>query len=1220
MQSTPSILSALRLSFGLALLTATTIAGTAPAPLHFVALEPTVLFPKREPLAQVARLVVRNDSDQPIAADVEISVAGGAASPPQRLSLAPHQQGYDVLVPDIAAPAEVRVAIRVEGRAPILHTQVWKPQRKWKVFIVKSSHEDIGYENFIFKKQHEIANFIDLGHELSSPKSVLGGIEATADVLYNRKPRPGDSQPKPVGSVPPPARSSAYHYTLESILFQRNYIEERGERAWRRLVEQDLKPGHMSMMGAPSGVHSHWMDYEQLARMTYPARRETKDRFGLDIRTFMIVDNPSLSWSGVQVLADSGFKYVARWGQPWRTGSRNDYATTKLPPIFWWIGPDGTSRVLFTWRSHYAMGFWWGQTGTYRALVDLATTQVSKHLQEVENGALGEYPYDALITPEYVDHDTPRFDNRVLPLWRERYAYPEISVASPDTFFSYIESRYGDSLPQLRGDLNNYSADYSSIDPESQGWKREASRLLPAAESLAVLAGAQTPQTLLNPSLIERTYTRMFDFDEHCWPTLPKVTDAQLFNANWVKRHEGRRILDITQGLFGQASMAMARQISTGEGEHIAVFNALAHVRSDLVRSPDRLESVIDLQTGVRIPAEILPAGGSAFVAKDVPALGYKLYRVNRASTPASPRQAGAPPSVLAADAASLTSPHYRIRFDPATGAIRSILDRELDRELVDQSSPYQANQLVYVRAADRESKEVTETLIAKPTRHATQVGEVQASYSVWIDDPHTGAKIRQTVTVYAERKRIDVVNELEHAKVLSVDHQERYRNNLFYAFPWKVDGGQFRVEYPGGVVRPYLDQLRWGSHDYLHANRWVDISNRDFGITVAPWNAANFHFGEIRYNQLSNDYQPKGSWLFSYAWSDRMAGLITLNAEDCRASFGYSITSHRGDWNAGDTTAFGWAVATPLAAIPLPSGQKGAWTKPAQGFLSLDAKNVQLTVLKAGAQPSGGWIARLVETEGQATQVTADVSALGIDSARLCSIVEDDLAPITVRDGKLSVPIRPFGIVTLRLLAGPTPTAAAGLSTAVLSDSEVQLAARGRPEAVYNIYRSDDPDAPPTDYTLVGRMTGSRFTDRGLNPRTTYNYQIAEVSPGNRQGPMSEVQAVTTSAMNHTPPRPVEELGGIRRSPTSAFIYWRRSDEPDLAVHRVYRSETPAFEIGAAAPLVSLQPNPNHFLQVYLDDRMTPGKTYYYRVVSEDWAGNRQSLSPEISITSPQP
>jgi fibronectin type 3 domain-containing protein len=244
----------------------------------------------------------------------------------------------------------------------------------------------------------------------------------------------------------------------------------------------------------------------------------------------------------------------------------------------------------------------------------------------------------------------------------------------------------------------------------------------------------------------------------------------------------------------------------------------------------------------------------------------------------------------------------------------------------------------------------------------------------------------------------------------------------------------------------------------------------------------------------------------------------------------------------------------------------------------------------------------------------------LHIDSATLCSIVEDDLAPVAVRDGKLSVPIRPFGIVTLRLVSGPTPAGIDGLTATAVTDSEVELKWRGRREATYNIYRSDDPDAPATDYTLVGRSVDSTFKDRGLNPRTTYYYQIAEISRGNRQGPLSGVAAVTTSTVNRTPPRRVAELGGIRRSPHSAFIYWRRNDEPDVAVHHVYRGETPAFDIGLASPVASFPPNPDHFLQVYLDDRMTPGKTYYYRVISEDWAGNRQTISPETAVTSPQP
>ena len=134
----------------------------------------------------------------------------------------------------------------------------------------KSSHEDMGYEDFIYKKQHEIANHIDIGNQTQRSTSAMGG---------------GD-----------------YHYTLETLLFMRNYMDERSESQWRNMVEQHVSNGQMPLMGAPSGVHTHWMDYEELARMTYPARREAFDRFGLDLKTFEIVDNPSLSWSGAEVL------------------------------------------------------------------------------------------------------------------------------------------------------------------------------------------------------------------------------------------------------------------------------------------------------------------------------------------------------------------------------------------------------------------------------------------------------------------------------------------------------------------------------------------------------------------------------------------------------------------------------------------------------------------------------------------------------------------------------------------------------------------------------------------------------------------------------------------------------------------------------------------------------------------------------------------------------
>lgn len=1163
---------------------------SAPAAgLRILSLEPTVLFPNREPLAQVARLTVVNDSGAPVRGDVVVTVAGGGTETVPNLEFAPNQSTLEVLVPDLAAPAAVKVELRSGGAVVANREQPWQPQRKWKIHIVKSSHEDLGYENYIFDKQHEIAQFIDFGREASSPRSVINA---------RRKDPKADN----------------YHYTLETLIFQRNYLEERGERAWRELVENEIKPGNLALMGAPSGMHTHWMDYEELARMTYSARRETRDRFGLDLKTFMIVDNPSLSWSGMQALADAGYKYVARWGQVWRSGGNNTYATTKVPAIFWWQGPDAHSRVLFTWRSSYSNGFWMGQTGVNKHRLELGAADVSAFLQRIESGAeLGPYPYDAVITPEYSDHALPYFSLNLLPSWRERWAYPQIMVSSPTPFLEYIEKKYGATLPVLSGDLNNFSADYATIDPESQDWKRRAARLLPAAESLGVIAGARDAAFALLPAEVERDYVRLSDYDEHCWPTQPPVTDAQLFNANWVKKHEARRALEHATALFHESAAALGAQIASPGPRTIAIFNPLAHARSDLVELTERVAAVTDLRSGKTVACEPTDAGGSRFLAEGIPALGYVLFRLE----PDAPPAAAPAPELQAGDHA-IANAFYEVRFDPVSGAIASLVDKATGRDLIDPAAPYRANQLVYVHKNERDGKEGFDYVVAKAVRMAPRLGRTEVAFDVWIEDPKLGGKIRQTVTLHAGVKRVDLTNRLEKIAVMwSADHKARYGDNLFYAFPFAVANGQFRAEYPGGVVRPYDDQLRWGSHDYLYANRWVDVSNAQGGVTLASREAGTFSFGEIRYNQLSVDYKPAKSWLFSYAWSNRMAGLITLGPDDCNATLNYSITSHDGDWNSGTTTAHGWRTASPLLVLPVTGDSGAPWKGSERSFLTVSAPNVQLTVLKASGVAGKGWIARFVETEGRPTDFELDASALGVRAAADCNLVEDDAGAIAVHDGKLRVSIRPFGFATVRLIASDAPAAVTHLKAADVTDSTLRLAWSGPAEAAYNVFRSDDPAAPPTAYSLVARTPGPTFADRGLNLATKYYYRVAAVNAANLQGPVSEPLVVETAAKNQSAPAPVHELGVVRRAADTLIVYWRKNSESDVARYQIYRGETPDFSVAGREP-VGVVDASSRFLQLFRDTGLKAGQTYYYRVQPVDWAANVQNDSPVVGATTP--
>ncbi len=1161
--------------------------------VRIVSLEPTVLFPKKEPLEQIVRLTVDNRGIAAISGEIVVIMGDGAPRAGQPFSLGMNQNTYDLLVPDIATPKEVRIEVRAAGTLLATHTEKWQPQRKWKVHVVKSSHEDIGYEHFIQIKQKEIADFIDLAREIARPR-VIDASGAKSNV--------------------------GYHYVMETLLFARNYIDERGERAWRKILKDNVTGGTgLSLMAAPSGVHTHWMDYEQIARVGYPARREMKDRFSLDLKTAFIVDNPSLSWSGMQAFAASGIKYVARFGQGWRAGRSNTYQSTKLPALFWWQAPDREHRVLFTWTSSYNMFFWWGQTngGFHGDLRGYPARWVNDQLQMMEDGGLrGPYPYDAMIVPDFVDHETPKFDERIYRQWRETYAYPEIRFEHPEKFFTYIEKKYGAELPVLSGDLNNFSADYSAIDPDAQGEKRRAARLLPAAEGLGVIAGMADPSFAHLPAEIERTYTRMFDFDEHSWPTLPQVSDEQLFNAAWVKRQEATRALRVSTTAFDRAASALGPNLAGAGPGTIAVFNPLLHVRTDTVELAGTAVAVRDLRSEKLIPCERLEGGRIRFIASDVPSYGYALFQlVDSITAPA------APAAELAIEPLAISNRHYTVRFHPDNGAVTSIIDRASGRELVDRQAPYLANQLVYQHKNTREGKEGFEYSPARAVRMEPKLGANQVTFDSWFEDAKIGGRVRQTVTLHAGLKRVDFTNRLESIDVMwAREHADRYRDNIYYAFPFAVKGGQIRAEYPGGVVRPYDDQLRWGSHDFIYATRWIDVSNDQGGVTLASNEAGTFSLGELRYNQFANDYKPTKPWLFSYAWSNRMAGLLTLHPDDCNATLTYSLTHHDGAWNAGPTARHGWEAGSPLLAVPATGGSAARWQDKQWSFISADAANVQLTVLKASGVAGRGWIARFVETAGRATEFEVDASALGTERALLCDLVEEDGAPLAVRNGKVRVAIKPYGFATVRLLAGETPGAVGPLSARDVTDSTVQLSWPGAAnrDAVYNVYRSDDPEAPPTAYTMVARVRGNTFADRGLHIATAYHYRVAAVSSANLQGPVSAPLVVTTAGKNTTPPHPVYEAGIVRRAPDTLFVYWRKNTEPDVARYRVFRGRTPDFGIADREPDAVVEANA-YFLQVFHDTGLQPDTTYYYRIQPVDWSDNVQTVSPLISATTPK-
>ena len=151
--------------------------------------------------------------------------------------------------------------------------------------------------------------------------------------------------------------------------------------------------------------------------------------------------------------------------------------------------------------------------------------------------------------------------------------------------------------------------------------------------------------------------------------------------------------------LLWRSLAALADSISDPPNT-LLVFNPLSWQRSSLVELDlDKGMELVDLATRQTVPYEILSTGPDyrhvRFMALDVPSVGYKAYAMKPTSE--------APPKLHRHHRAG----HWRIditgwSWTPTRGAVKSIFDKGLNKELVNTSSPYRFNQYLYVTGADQ--------------------------------------------------------------------------------------------------------------------------------------------------------------------------------------------------------------------------------------------------------------------------------------------------------------------------------------------------------------------------------------------------------------------------------------------------------------------------------------------------------------------------------------
>lgn len=161
-----------------------------------------------------------------------------------------------------------------------------------------------------------------------------------------------------------------------------------------------------------------------------------------------------------------------------------------------------------------------------------------------------------------------------------------------------------------------------------------------------------------------------------------------------------------------------------------------------------------------------------------------------------------------------------------------------------------------------------------------------------------------------------------------------------------------------------------------------------------------------------------------------------------------------------------------------------------------------------------------------------------------------------------------------------------------------------------YKIFRSGSPGVNASAHLVRSFFDKgtTEYQDKDLQDKTTYYYRVYAYSTNGANQPSNEIQ-LTTEA--NSPPSVAALQTPQKVNNTTIQLNWSSISDEDFSMYRIYRDERPSVSIDAAPLWMSSNSTSNNFQ----DSGLTPGRTYYYKIVVYD-KGGLYTESNEVSVT----
>jgi hypothetical protein len=1005
------------------------------------AIESTVLWEHGEqggPLLQVGRVKVKNEGT-PVALRARVYLQGQVARTEAAETVPEGESSVVFRVPDIGQPMPLAVELvdDKDGRLVATHQVVWQPQRKYKLYCVFYSHGGIGFGNYPHRIRHAVRH--------ATIVRALENCLATDG-------KPADEQ---------------FRYIIESsesvTSFLNSYPSKADELAKR------LRSGQIEMSALHNVVNSEQLGPECLARMFYLSDRHLRDMLGSPAcRSALMNDLVGVSWPMVT--------YCQAADVPYLFHGYNRCAACMQPangePVFWWQGPEGNPGRVLVRSCPYCLhidtlakvnepeierivALFMGQTWRIGPFADDSTKREAALYTD------RPWPLDTILIQNGGDYEFTTTELlEKMNAWNRKYAYPRLVKSTIEMFFQAAkEEMQARGIKMFKGDSNNQWADEDASHAWLLGLCRRMNEAIPTAEKFSTIASTLTPGGYPWLDIYQAYHRTMLYFEHGGGATTAGKGSHRLGAQHYETELREHREVGTDSEYFCNRAMNNGLERLTGtiqaDGpQTLVVFNALSRPRTDTVRfampeakQPFRL---VDLVTGRPEPVGAAGKGEFVFVARDVPSLGYKTYRVEAATEPAA--NPGEASQVL-------ENRFYRIEFDATSGAIKSLRDKEFDVELVDPAAPYKLGEYVYEQF-ETSSFEAGATW-RRPTSASLQMSRGPVAQVMSAEVQAAGARrLTQQVTIYDDVKRVDFAMFLDKAPSgrRITDYgmgSAKGKEGVYVALPLLVPDFQIRHELPAAVVEPIRQQFVGSCTAFYTVQHFADVANSRFGVTVSSIEAPLVEYGRPRSCPIKlgldaeGDFEsklvyPSNSHVYLYLMNNMFDTAVRIDQRGPH-EFHWSLRTHPGDWRKGQADEFGWDVRNPLQARLIAGPQQGTLPRASHSFFGIDRPNVACTTIKPAECNGVGFIVRLVETRGVATTATVSMPFCGpIDSVQETNLVEEDRPAALKLDsqGRIRVNMDPFGVKTLRVgcHSGGRPASVANIEAKAVSDMEVAL------------------------------------------------------------------------------------------------------------------------------------------------------------------------------------